>query len=197
MYSSSITPCYVSIPGKPIYTVMLQLPSSTIPTFQYHPFLVASIMDQGNEVSNLCVTITSENVAITFDGTTGYVAGSTIEHSLTIVATERVQSVQDTGGYLSGPMPYNGGVKIEELIPFDFGYNYGPVGDTGHSSGFEERHRSLLVANKELSILVGDLRREGEEIDRLVGENRDLRAHIGSLEFEITRLRREFRGGYY
>ncbi|GJU29763.1 hypothetical protein Tco_1173352 [Tanacetum coccineum] len=181
---------------------MMQLLSSTIPTFQYHPFLIASSMDQGDEVSNLWVTITSENVAITFDA-----------------AAKRVQSVQDIDGYLSGPMPYNGGVKIEELVPFDSGYNYGPVGDTSHSSGFEERHHSLLVVNEELSILMGGLRRkrgasercwnelnvmldardgdkflQRQEIDRLAGENRDLRAHIGSLEFEITRLRRELEG---
>ncbi|GKF46612.1 hypothetical protein Tco_0136414 [Tanacetum coccineum] len=159
-------------------------------------------------------------------------------------------------------MPYNGGVKIEEvhegasvkchpwlpqitpsvtdpqegmglplylganyygqLVPFDSGYNYGPVRDASRYSSFEERYCSLLAANEELSILVRDLRRkrgaterhcnelnvmldarDGEdflqrqEIGRLVCENRDLRAHIGALEFEITRLRREFRGGYY
>ncbi|GKE10981.1 hypothetical protein Tco_1414532 [Tanacetum coccineum] len=185
-------------------------------------------MDEGDEVSNLWVTFTSENVAITFDGTTGYVAGGTIEGSVTTVAAERVHSVEDNSGYMLGPMPYNGGVKIEEvyddasveyqswvpqitptvvepqggmglplypganyygqLVPIDSGYNYGPVGVMDHVSSFEERHRSLLAANEELSIL---------EIDRLIGENRELRAHIGALEFEITRLRRELRGGFY
>ncbi|GKD63847.1 hypothetical protein Tco_1305955 [Tanacetum coccineum] len=110
----------------------------------------------------------------------------------------------------------------ECLVPFDSGYNYGPVRDTSHSSGFEEHHHYLLVVNEELSILMGDLRRkrgaserccnelnvmldardgdnflQRQEIDRLVGKNRDLRAHIGSLEFEITRLRKELEGGYY
>nr|GFD55777.1 hypothetical protein [Tanacetum cinerariifolium] len=93
---------------------------------------------------------------------------------------------------------------------------------TDHVSSFEEHHRSLLAANEELSILVGDLRRDRgaterrcnelsvlpdardrdnflqrQEIDRLIGEIRELRAHIGALEFEITRLRRELRYGFY
>ncbi|GJU92859.1 hypothetical protein Tco_1317615 [Tanacetum coccineum] len=109
-------------------------------------------MDQGNRYNRLCCREHYRAFA--------YHSGD----------KERVQSVQDTGGYLSGPMPYNGGVKIEELVPFDSGYNYGPVGDTCHSSGFEERHRSLLVANEELSILVGDLRRERGAIERRCNE---------------------------
>nr|GEX63207.1 hypothetical protein [Tanacetum cinerariifolium] len=132
--------------------------------------------------------------------TTGYVVGGTIERSVTTVAAKRVHFVEDNSGYLPGPMPYNGGVKIEEvyddasvkyqswvpqitptivephggiglslyhganyygqLVPFDSGYNYGPVGVIDHVSSFEEHHHSLLAANEELSILVGDLRRD-------------------------------------
>lgn len=33
------------------------------------------------------------------------------------------------------------------------------------------------------------------EIDRLVGEGRELRIQIGALDFEVTRLRRELEGG--
>ncbi|GKA97103.1 hypothetical protein Tco_0824997 [Tanacetum coccineum] len=116
---------------------------------------------------------------------------------------------------------YLGANYYGQLVPFDFGYNYGPMGDVSRSSSFEERYRSLLVAIEELSVLVGDLRRERgatkrrcnklsvmldahdgdnflqrQEIDSLVGENRDLRAHIGALVFEITRLCRELGGGY-
>ncbi|GKD79676.1 hypothetical protein Tco_1342297, partial [Tanacetum coccineum] len=115
-------------------------------------------MDQGDEGRNLWVKITSENVAVTFDGTTGYVVGSTIERSVTTVAPERVHSVQDTGGYLPGPMPYNGGFKIEEVYD-DASFECQLVA-TNHakrgratrsrSSSFKERYRSLLVAIEEL-----------------------------------------------
>nr|GEU71194.1 hypothetical protein [Tanacetum cinerariifolium] len=71
-------------------------------------------MDGGDEVSNLWVTFTSEKIAITFDGTTIYVACGTIERSVTTMAAERVHFVEDNSGYLPGPVPYNGGVKIEE-----------------------------------------------------------------------------------
>ncbi|GJU62270.1 hypothetical protein Tco_1244105, partial [Tanacetum coccineum] len=60
---------------------------------------------------------------------------------------------------------YLGANYYGQLVPFDFGYNYGPMGDVSRSSSFKERYRSLLVAIEELSVFVGDLRRE---IDRLV-----------------------------
>nr|GEX42499.1 hypothetical protein [Tanacetum cinerariifolium] len=119
---------------------------------------------------------------------------------VTTVAAERLHSVEDNSGYLLGPMPYNDGVNIKEVY------------DDASVEYYEE----------ELSILVGDLRRDRgaierccnklsvlldardrdnflqrQEIDRLIGENKELRAHIGALEFEITRLCRELRGGFY
>ncbi|GJW85847.1 hypothetical protein Tco_0158992 [Tanacetum coccineum] len=118
--------------------------SSTIPTFQYHPFLIASSMDQGDKVSNLWVTITSENVAITFD----------VNEELSIL-----------------------------------------MGDLRRKRGASEHCCNEL--NVMLDARDGDNFLQRHEIDRLVGENRDLRAHIGSLEFEITRLRGELEGGYY
>nr|GFD10815.1 hypothetical protein [Tanacetum cinerariifolium] len=63
--------------------------------FPIQSFLISLIMDGGDEVSNLWVTFTSEKIAITFD--------------------ERVHFVEDNSGYLPGPVPYNGGVKIEEV----------------------------------------------------------------------------------
>nr|GEW95852.1 hypothetical protein [Tanacetum cinerariifolium] len=233
-----------------------------VPFLLFNSFLISLIMDEGDEVSNLWVIFTSENVAITFDGTTGYVDRGTIKRLVTTMVAERLHSVKDNSGYLLGPIPYNSGVKIEEvcddasveyqywvpqilptvvepqggtglplypganyygqLVPFDSGYNYGPERVTNHVSSFEECHRSLLAVNKELNILVGDLRRDRgaterhcnemsvlldardgdnflqhQEIDCLIGENRELRAHIGALEFEITRLRRELRVGFY
>ncbi|GJR77903.1 hypothetical protein Tco_0090268 [Tanacetum coccineum] len=130
-------------------------------------------MDEGDEVSNLWVTFTSENVAITFDGTTGYVAGGTIEGSVTTVAAERVSIVED--------------------------YRVPQISANCVSSHMEVgNYRCITVLNTmavgnspDIWLYLWTCGSYGHEIDRLVGENRDLRAHIGALEFEITRLCRE------
>ncbi|GJR06074.1 ribonuclease H-like domain-containing protein [Tanacetum coccineum] len=137
--------------------------------------------------------------------TTGYVAEITIERSVTTVTPKRVHSVQDTKGYLPGLRPYYGGVTIKEVFDYP-SVEYQSCCHKSHQvcpSHIKERYRLLLVANEEISVFVGDLRRERgaterrcnelnvmldardrdnffqrQEIDRLVGENMDLRAHI-------------------
>ncbi|GKD25954.1 hypothetical protein Tco_1232168, partial [Tanacetum coccineum] len=47
--------------------------------------------------------------------TTGLIADSIIEHSVTTVAADRIHHVQDTGGYLPEIRPFDGSVKIEEV----------------------------------------------------------------------------------
>ncbi|PWA42660.1 hypothetical protein CTI12_AA542580 [Artemisia annua] len=171
------------------------------------------------------------------EGGTGYVAETSVQHSVTTLATEGVPPSQDIGGYLPEVRSFDGVVKVEEenmsqllglgtlrganyygqLVPFDSNFNFEPVVNTNLSEG---RYRSLLAANEELTIIVGDLRRERNstvrrcnelngllevhgresalyhlEIDRLVVENRELRAQIRVLDSEVTRLRK--RRGYY
>ncbi|GJT70446.1 hypothetical protein Tco_1029732 [Tanacetum coccineum] len=102
--------------------------------------------------------------------TTGYVAEITIERSVTTVAPKRVHSVQDIEGYLPGLRPYDGGVTIKRSLIIQVlstslvATNHANCGRATGRDNFFQR----------------------QEIDRLVGENMDLRAHIGALEFEIT-----------
>ena len=95
-----------------------------------------------------------------------------------------------------------------------------PWDKTTRANLSEERYRSLLAGNEELTIIVGDLQRERNssvrrcnelngllevhgresalyrlEVDRLLAESRELRAQIRVLDSEVTRLRR--RRGYY
>ena len=96
---------------------------------------------------------------------------------------------------LLGLATFAGANNYGQLVPFDSSVNYKPLVNTSRSSWFEEHYRTLLAANDELSIIVGDLRRERNateyqcnklnsmleardrdnalyhlEIDRLVGE---------------------------
>ncbi|GJX06714.1 retrotransposon protein, putative, ty1-copia subclass [Tanacetum coccineum] len=130
-----------------------------------------------------------------------YSIDSIIEHSVTTVAADRVHHIQDTGGYLPEIRPFDGSVKIEEV------YDDARV---EHQSWLPPITPSAVepldLTNEELSVFVGDLRRERgaterrcnelnvmlevsesdnfsyrQEIDCLVGEIRELGTHIGVL----------------
>ncbi|GJZ23753.1 hypothetical protein Tco_0561212 [Tanacetum coccineum] len=113
-----------------------------------------------------------------------------------------------------------------QLVPYETTWainaNFRPTVDVAQPSLYENLYRSLLVANQELMILVGELRRERNaterrcnelnrmlegrdrdnvlyraEIDRLAGLGRALRGQIDALDSENARLRRRRGGGYH
>ncbi|GJX69917.1 retrovirus-related pol polyprotein from transposon TNT 1-94 [Tanacetum coccineum] len=172
----------------------------------------------------------SKNVAISYDGETGCVTESSTERTITM-ATERVPMVRDPGGYLPPVGTFDCGVLLKEvatdnpmlltaitsLVPYEesggTNANFGPAVDVAQPFLYENLYRSLLAANQELMIMVGELRRERNamerrcnelncmletrdrdnalyrvEIDRLVGLGRALRGQIDVLDSENARL---------
>ncbi|GJW95475.1 hypothetical protein Tco_0175147 [Tanacetum coccineum] len=185
----------------------------------------------------------SPTIILRRESETGCVTESSTERTITM-ATERVPMVRDSGGYLPpgipsvvepeesmtqlviGGMYYSVVDSNYQLVPYEesggTNANFGPAVDVAQPFLYENLYRSLLAANQELMIMVGELRRERNamerrcnelncmletrdrdnalyrvEIDRLVGLGRALRGQIDVLDSENARLRKRREGSYH
>ncbi|GKD29948.1 hypothetical protein Tco_1240726 [Tanacetum coccineum] len=136
----------------------------------------------------------SEEVAISYDGVTGFVTESSTERTVTM-ATERIPMVTNPGGHLPPLGTFDSSVILEEVATDNPSYDSKssvpegapsvvepeesvthlvtagmPTVDVARPSLYKNIYRSLLAANQELMILVGELRRERNTMKRRCNE---------------------------